>query len=701
MATETVDDIPYVPVAVPSVVAAPSVVKEPASVAIPVNHAERPEKFNGQNFKRWQQKMFFYLTTLNLARFLTKDAPKPKEGETDIQVASAIDAWHHSDFLCKNYVMNGLSDSLYNVYIGKKTAKELWESLDRKYKTEDAGTKKFVVGRFLDFKMVDSKTVISQVQELQIILSEILAEGMHLSETFQVAAIIEKLPPAWKDFKSYLKHKQKEMNIEGLVVKLRIEEDNRNAERIGAISMAKANFVEHGPKKKKKKLGPKGGISKKQTKFQGKCYNCDKMGHKASDCRLPKKKREANVVENITQHVSDINLSAVVLEVNMVGSNPREWWIDTGATRHVCSDKGLFTSFEAASNREKLFMGNSATSEIEGQGKVALKMTSGKELTLNNVLYVPEIRKNLVSGSLLNKHGFRMVFESDMVVLSKNGMYVGKGYVNDGLFKLNVMTLKPTINNKATSSAYLLESSNIWHGRLGHVNFNSLRKLINMKHIPNFQIDLKHKCKTCVEAKLTRSSFQIIQRNSEPLDLIHSDICDFKSIQTRGGNKYFITFIDDCTKYCYVYLLKSKDEALDKFILYKNEVENQLNRKIKELRSDRGGEYVVPFMSLCEQSGIIHQVTAPYSPQSNGIAERKNRTLKEMMNAMLISSGLPQNMWGEAVLSANYLLNKIPRKQENTTPYELWKGRSPSYKFLRVWGCLAKVVVPLNKKVKI
>ena len=148
-----------------------------------------------------------------------------------------------------------------------------------------------------------------------------------------------------------------------------------------------------------------------------------------------------------------------------------------------------------------------------------------------------------------------------------------------------------------------------------------MRKLINIKHIPNFQIDWKHKCETCVKAKLTRSFFQIIKRNTEPLDLIHNDICDFKSIQTRAGNKYIITFIDDCTKYCYVYLLKSKYEALKKFILYKNAVENQLNRKIKELRSDHGGEYVVPFMSPCEQNGIIYQVTAPYSPQSNRIAE--------------------------------------------------------------------------------
>ena len=327
-----------------------------------------------------------------------------------------------------------------------------------------------------------------------------------------------------------------------------------------------------------------------------------------------------------------------------------------------------------------------------------LKMTSGKELTLNNVLYVPEIRKNLVSGSLLNKHGFRMVFESDKVTLSKSGMYVGRGYVSDGLFKLNVLTI---INKDNKSSVYMLESSNLWHGRLGHVNYDTLRRLINLEHIPSFQIDCKHKCEICVEAKLTRSSFQTVERNTEPLELIHSDVCDLKFIQTRGGNKYFITFIDDSTKYCYVYLLKSKSEALEKFVLYKNEVENQLNKKIKRLRSDRGGEYEEPIGEFCVQHGIIHEVTAPYSPQSNGVAERKNRTLKEMMNAMLLSSGLPQNMWGEAILSSNYLLNKVPRKKEDKTPYELWKGRRPSYKYLRVWGCLAKVAVPTPKKTKI
>ncbi|KAL5573706.1 hypothetical protein UlMin_023303 [Ulmus minor] len=248
------------------------VVSPTVPISVPVNHGEKPEKLCGLNFKRWQQKMLFYLTTLNLARFLTENAPVLKDDEQDIQAISAVDAWKHSNFLCRNYVLNGLTDSLYNVYSDKKTAKELWESLDRKYKSEDAGSKKFVVGRFLDYKMVDSKSVISQVQEIQVILHEIHAEGMNLSETFQVAAIIEKLPPAWKDFKNYLKHKRKEMSIEDLVVRLHIEEDNRCSEKRGYnLSVAKANVVEHGQSSKFKKnksnkgpkLGPKGGVSKK------------------------------------------------------------------------------------------------------------------------------------------------------------------------------------------------------------------------------------------------------------------------------------------------------------------------------------------------------------------------------------------------------------------------------------------------------
>ena len=124
-------------------------------------------------------------------------------------------------------------------------------------------------------------------------------------------------------------------------------------------------------------------------------------------------------------------------------------------------------------------------------------------------------------------------------------------------------------------------------------------------------------------------------------------------------------------------------------------MENQLSKKIKRLRIDKRGEYESnPFNSFCADHGIIHKTTPPYSPESNGIAERKNRTLKEMMNVMLVSLGAPLNLWGELILSAFHIQNIIPYKRTGKTPYELWKGYAPNITYLKVWGCLAKVLFP-------
>ncbi|XP_073294553.1 uncharacterized protein [Primulina huaijiensis] len=276
--------------------------------------------------------MLFYLTTLALAKFLKEDPPTVDEEEQDTQKTAAVDAWNHSDFLCKNYILNGLDNALYNVYFQVKMTKELWESLDKKYRSEDAGLKKFIVGRFLDFKMIDSKSIMAQVQELQVILQEIHSEGMNLSDSFQVAAMIEKLSPMWKDFKNYLKHKRKEMNLENLIVRLRIEEDNRASERKAGKSNfeARANLVEQNTSKKREHQGngPKKGKAKK---FKGNCYNCGKPNHLARDCREKKgnqknSRDQANITEDekLSNNMSDLMLSAVVFEANLV-DNPKEW----------------------------------------------------------------------------------------------------------------------------------------------------------------------------------------------------------------------------------------------------------------------------------------------------------------------------------------------------------------------------------------
>nr|CAD39988.3 OSJNBb0045P24.6 [Oryza sativa Japonica Group] len=286
-----------------------------------------------------------------------------------------------------------------------------------------------------------------------------------------------------------------------------------------------------------------------------------------------------------------------------------------------------------------VLMGNGSHASVHGVGTIDLKFTSGKIVQLKNVQHVPSIDRNLVSGSRLTRDGFKLVFESNKVVVSKQGYFIGKG----------------------------------------------------------------SKCHSCVQSKQPHKPHKAAEeRNLAPLELLHSDLCEMNGVLTKGGKRYFMTLIDDATIFCYVYLLKTKDEALDYFKIYKAEVENQLDRKIKRLRSDRGGEFFSnEFDLFCEEHGIIHERTPPYSPESNGIAERKNRTLTDLVNAMLETTGLPKAWWGEALLTSNHVLNRVPNINKDKTPYEIWIGRKPSLSYLRTWGCLAKVNVPITKKRKL
>nr|XP_016453058.1 PREDICTED: uncharacterized protein LOC107777526 [Nicotiana tabacum] len=195
------------------------------------------------------------------------------------------------------------------------------------------------------------------------------------------------------------------MTLEYLIVRLRIEENNKAAEKKSRenLTIMGANIVEEAStsKKRKKSSGPKNYPSK--MKFKGNCHNYGKVGHKATECRAPKKDKKNSQGNMIEKNDEIDDLYAILSECSLVG-NPREWWIDSGATRHVCANKELFTSYAPAGPDEIFFTANSATAKIEGTGKIALKMTFGKIVTLNDVLHVPEMRKNLASTSLLVKN---------------------------------------------------------------------------------------------------------------------------------------------------------------------------------------------------------------------------------------------------------------------------------------------------------
>ena len=162
---------------------------------------------------------------------------------------------------------------------------------------------------------------------------------------------------------------------------------------------------------------------------------------------------------------------------------------------------------------------------------------------------MPEVRKNLVSSFLLNKFGFKQVYEADNFILSKGSVFVEKGYASGDMFESNVIT--PFSGNKMNDSAYMLvySLSSLWHNRLGHVNYKRLKEMSRLELIPDFDGNIE-KCKTCMLTKITRSSLPIVQRITKLLELIHTDLGDFYSTPSFGGNKYHVTFIDDFTRYC-------------------------------------------------------------------------------------------------------------------------------------------------------
>ncbi|KAK8621694.1 hypothetical protein V6N13_081127 [Hibiscus sabdariffa] len=191
------------------------------------------------------------------------------------------------------------------------------------------------------------------------------------------------------------------------------------------------------------------------------------------------------------------------------------------------------------------------------------------------------------------------------------------------------------------------------------------------------------------------------ERASDLLGLIHSDVCGPINTQARGGFHYFITFTDDFSRYGYIYLMRHKSEALEKFKEFRNEVQNQHGKSIKALRSDRGGEYLShEFDELLKECEIVSQLTPPGTPKWNGVSERRNRTLLDMVRSMMSHSDLPISFWGHALETTAFTLNRVPSKSVQKTPHEMWTGKRPNMSFMKIWGCKAYVKHQMSTKLE-
>ena len=209
------------------------------------------------------------------------------------------------------------------------------------------------------------------------------------------------------------------------------------------------------------------------------------------------------------------------------------------------------------------------------------------------------------------------------------------------------------------------DSSILWHQRLGHISIDRIKRLINDRILSTLDFTDFDTCVDCIKDKQTNKSKKGAKRSSTILEIIHSDIC-YPDMDAHG-QKYFITFIDDYSRYLYLYMLHNKNDALYAFKVFKVKVEKQCSKPIKIVRTDRAGEYYgrytedgqapSPFAKFLQENRIVVQYTMSGSPNQNGVVERRNQTLMDIVRSMLSSYKLPKSLWTEALKMAMYILN--------------------------------------------
>lgn len=307
--------------------------------------------------------------------------------------------------------------------------------------------------------------------------------------------------------------------------------------------------------------------------------------------------------------------------------------------------------------------------------------------------------------------GHLVSFDSNEAFILKNGILICSAKQENNLYVIRPTDTKAILNHelfkivetqRKRQRTSPKENTYLWHLRLGHINPNRIERLVKSEILNELEDNSLPPCESCLAGKMTKSPF--IGKGylaKEPLELIHSDLCGSMNVKARGGFEYFISFIDDYSRYGYIYLMHHKSDALEKFKEYKAEGKNLIGKTIKTLRFDHGGEYVdLRFQDYMIEHGIQSQLSAPGTPHQNGVSERRNRTLLDMVRSMMSYAQLPSSFWGYAMLTTAHILNNVPSKSVSETPSELWGGRKPSMRSFRIWGCPAHVLVTNPKKLE-
>ncbi|KAL3634075.1 hypothetical protein CASFOL_021129 [Castilleja foliolosa] len=446
------------------------------------------------------------------------------------------------------------------------------------------------------------------------------------------------------------------------------------------------------------------------------CQVCQVAGHTADRCwhRYDQSyggqgQQQGNVSNerdnnNNLSNGRNPTLNMAHLPNNSNTSNEEGWWFpDSGASAHVTNDMNNLHSASEYGGSNRLQMGNGQGEHISHIGNTVLHSPqSDKLFHLKDLLHVPGITKNLISVSkfaLDNSVFFEFHHLFCVIKDQATQAILPKGMLKDGLYRFNldhhgeVRNKEHYFQNKPCVFTSLVCGNldiSLWHKRLGHCSYDMVKRALRGCNISfNNKKIVSNVCAPCILAKSHKLPFNASTSQSlSAFDLVHTDLWGPAPLDSVNGYKYYVTYVDDHSKFTWIYLLKQKSEVSSTFRHLYNQVETQFHMKIKGVQSDGGTEYK-PLTEFFKDKGIIHKISCPYTPQQNGCAERKHRHVVEMGLSLLAQSNMPLKFWDDAFTTAVFLINRVPAKSlQFESPFEKLFKQKPDYTCLKVFGCL-------------
>ncbi|KAJ9539324.1 hypothetical protein OSB04_032057 [Centaurea solstitialis] len=436
-----------------------------------------------------------------------------------------------------------------------------------------------------------------------------------------------------------------------------------------------------------------------------KCYHCGLNDHIASKCPDATKAEKSAKVKKIPKTEKSVKGKKVVKTVPSFYGYQRKlklyifqdkgiWYLDSGCSRHMTGSKSVLTNYREERGPAVTFGGN-GRGQTRGYGTLTNGVT-----TFKRVAYVEGLMHNLLSISQLYDKNHKVSFSKKKCkVKNRRKEVILTGVRHADIYIINMNT---STDNFCFVSRASTDMNWLWHKRLSHLNFKTLNQLcINnlVIGLPDFRYTKESLCSACEKGKQTRASFKSKQISSisSPLQLLHMDLFGPVNVQSIGGKKYTLVIVDEYSRYTWVFFLRAKSDAPEEIILFVRKMERLNNLTVRSIRSDHGTEFKNSTLeSFFEQKGISQNFSSVRTPQQNGVAERRNRTLIEAARSMLSEANLATQFWAEAVNTACYTQNRsLIVKRFRRTAYELFRNRKPSIEHLHIFGCVCYI---LNNK---